>query len=149
MSNKKIGSKYLHPAINKALELQEEKGGIFVDKIEGDVKIEIKTYSGSTYVLTRRGGKYYLQGGMYLPEEKEVHFNGSTFGGSMIRMKYIGYTMHLEVFVIEMNKPLTTSSIMSAEVFGGDYHYKMEWEDDEGEGKETKQKPFNAFQGVD
>lgn len=123
----KIGHPNLHPAINAALQLQEEKGGIFVDKIKGDIKIKIKTKSGSNYTLYKENDKYFLQGGKHLSEKEEVTFNGSTWGGSMLRMMYIGYNMHVECIIKRTSKMLLTSSVQSAEIIGKDYSYKMEW----------------------
>lgn len=45
----------------------------------------------------------------YLPFETEVRINGSTWGGSMLKLGYIGVGMHLEFW--DGSKIVTTSTI--------------------------------------
>ena len=47
----------------------------------------------------------------YLPPDTEVRINGCTFGGSMLKMDYIGVDMHLEF--VALGKCVTTSAIES------------------------------------
>ncbi len=74
------------------------------------------------YVLTSiqgriRGQAFKVDGSLpkYLAQEAIIHFHGSTYGGSMIRMGFIGVDMHLE-FSTKDASGITTSSIQSVQV---------------------------------
>lgn len=51
----------------------------------------------------------------YLPLPMQINIHGSTWGGSMLKMGYIGVDMHLE-FSLPNGKTITTSAIESLTV---------------------------------
>lgn len=55
--------------------------------------------------------------------------HGSTFGGSTIRVDWIGQDMHLELREMITNKLLTTSSIKNVRIESPDgrWSYSMDW----------------------
>ncbi len=130
----------LHPEINKRIEEQEEKGGISFDELETGTKVEAQTLN-TLYVIEATGekGKVLVQGGKYFPEPTEAQFNGSTWGGGMLKMGWIGHQMCLDfVYTRSTGEPgnIVTSPIQSAAVIGPDWKYEMEW--DNGKNQETK-----------
>ena len=90
-------------------------------------KIVIQT-KNTRYVLTTRNdrvlGQAFAENGepRHLSKEREVNVHGSTYGGSMIRIGFIGVNMHLELSAKDPNHPdpwartLTTTAIQSITV---------------------------------
>lgn len=52
----------------------------------------------------------------YMPPDTEVRINGCTFGGSMLKMGYLGVGMHMEF--VYGDKVVTTTSIQSLVIVG-------------------------------
>ena len=109
--------------LSKTLEI-----GIDVNKLQAGT-IVLVTTKNNLYKLikTDRDGIVYAQGGKYFIEPTEVYFSGSTFGGSMIKIGWIGYEMIMEMHMIENQKKITTSAIKSAKVIGSGWEYDMDW----------------------
>src|SRR5262252_708105 len=115
------------------LSAQRDKlGGIDLSKLPPGTKFEIHTVN-SRYLLEKLdyGNRYNLQGGEYFPETKEVRIPGSTFGGSTIRVNWIGYLMRLEIYDPERKGVIHTSSIRQAKIITPTYEYSLEWPDPE------------------
>jgi len=107
------GSQYLHPDALNNINKSEIEGGVYSDIMEdGDYLIETQN---TLYTLTKSRGKFTLMGNERLcPSPREVNIHGSTWGGSMIKINFIGRGMRLEVsFCDEPDKHLTilTTSI--------------------------------------
>lgn len=71
-----------------------------------------------THVNGRIRGQSFKEDGStprYLATEQVVHVHGSTYGGSMLRMGFIGVEMHLE-FSTKDESGITTSQISSVQV---------------------------------
>lgn len=93
--------------------------------------VRVADYMNHVFIIHTRNTKYVLthvQGRMrgqafkddgslprYLAEEQVIHFHGCTYGGSMIRMGFIGVDMHLE-FSTKEHSGITTSAIQSVQV---------------------------------
>lgn len=104
-----------------------QDSGINVRKLKPGDTIEVKTRN-STYTIVKQdyGNKVTIKGGQFCKDETEGHFTGSTFGGTMIKLDWIGYMMHMEICF--PNGILRTTGIKAAKVFGDGWEYKMEWE---------------------
>ena len=61
--------------------------------------------------LTGTGVRHDGELSDYLPPDTEVRINGCTFGGSMLKMGYLGVGMHLEF--VALGRCITTSAIES------------------------------------
>jgi len=93
--------------------------------------VRIVDYQNHVFVIQTRNTKYVLTNELgrirgqafkadgsvprYLAEEEVIHFHGCTYGGSMIRIGFIGVDMHLE-FSTKGHSPITTSAIQSIQV---------------------------------
>jgi hypothetical protein len=109
------------------IEEQKELESINVHKLKQGIKLEIDTahHKYQLEILDKIG--YVLaKGGQYLPEFTEVYFNGSTFGGTMIKVGWIGYGMFME-FILPKKKILTTTPVLRAKVIGENWEYQLEW----------------------
>lgn len=109
--------------INKIKE-QEELQGIDVSKLPLGCQIVVRT-NNNIYKIKTGEDKVWVQGGKYFPEKTECIFNGSTFGGSMLKLNWIGHGMYME-FNFD-NKLITTSSVREAKIIGDGWHYNMDW----------------------
>lgn len=120
----------LDPFIQRLFEEQDEKGGIDTRKLPAGTKFLVRT-SHNEYTIENvdQSGKAVIQGGHYFPEPVVGFFSGSTFGGSMLRIGWIGHLMHMEFWHPHRRQVVTTSMVQSAKIVGPTWQYEMEWAD--------------------
>lgn len=85
----------------------------------------------SLYKIIKGDGDQYdvsIQGGKHFPQPVRGNFSGSTFGGSMMKIGWIGYGMYMEIYVPSCRKTYKTTPVKSARVVGEGWEYDMEWE---------------------
>jgi len=117
------------------VELSKERdklGGINLEKLPPGTKLEIQTVN-SLYRLEKLdyGNRYNLQGGEYFQQVTEVRIPGSTYGGTTIRVNWIGYLMRLEIYDPARGGVIHTSSIRQAKIITPTYEYSLDWPDPE------------------
>jgi len=115
----------LDPKITSLNKEQEDNGGIVVSRLKPGTRIVVKTMY-STYEMTViEGSKVWVKGGKYFPEFVERYFVGSTWGGSCLKLHWIGQDMQMEF----TNPPrgVRTSRVQSATVIGDGWTYEMDW----------------------
>lgn len=73
--------------------------GINVREAEPLVPILVATQNSLYRIIPLRWGQadVLVQGGQFFPEPTEAHLVGATFGGSFLKMHWIGVGMHLEI----------------------------------------------------
>lgn len=113
----------LSDAINNAFAEQELLGGVWLKPPQGEaVKDEPYLATGKTlhvqtrntlYVIEKRGDdEFYISGSKkYCPEPVKCDILGCNFGGSMLKMNFVGRGMFLEFIVDGTNKTIVTSEI--------------------------------------
>jgi hypothetical protein len=108
---------------SKALEV-----GIDVHKLPAGTTVLVIT-KNNLYKLVKAAERKHViaQGGKYLLEPTEVVFTGSTFGGSMLKIGWIGYGMLMEMFLLDQNKRIKTSPVNAARVIGDGWEYDLDW----------------------
>ncbi len=114
-------NKHLSDQINQRLADSEIEGGIFLNDLEVGHSLEIET-KNRIYILEKRGKEeYYISGHPeYCPEPTRVTISGSTWGGSMLKVGFIGRGMRLEYVIVEKSLPvITTSEIKEIKEFIG------------------------------
>lgn len=101
------GSQFLDPKILHNIAKSEIDGGVFVDKMEdGDYLIETQS---RFYTLTKSGEHITLMGHPVIcPEPRPIVIHGSTWGGSMLKMNFIGRGMRLEGHFTDAKKHAST-----------------------------------------
>jgi hypothetical protein len=83
--------------VNRNIAQSEIEGGVRLDDIPGGLLLEVQTLSRSYTVLIGGPGKELIWGHpRYCPEPVPVRIAGSTWGGSMLKVRFIGRGMHLE-----------------------------------------------------
>lgn len=83
--------------VNRNIAQSEIEGGVCLDDIPGGLLLEVQTLSRSYTVLIGGAGEELIWGHpRYCPEPVPVRIAGSTWGGSMLKVRFIGRGMHLE-----------------------------------------------------
>lgn len=87
----------LSDEVNRNIIQSEVEGGVELDRLtEGDV-LHVETLS-RRYTIIYRGDGWALIAGhpRFCPLPTPVRIEGSTWGGSMLKTRYVGRGMHLE-----------------------------------------------------
>lgn len=86
----------LSDGINNAIAESELAGGADLRKFTVGKTLIVKTRN-TTYTIEKREDGTYISGSQkYCPVPTKCHINGSTFGGSMIKVDWVGIGMYLE-----------------------------------------------------
>lgn len=103
--------KNLAKEVNDAIVESELAGGVYVDKLEVGKKLLVQTRN-TEYLVERREDGLYISGSKkYCPEPVKCRIPGSTFGGSMLKMNFIGRGMYMEFHTDSHQGCITTSQI--------------------------------------
>lgn len=82
--------------VNDAIVKSEILGGVNIDDLKVGRMLEIET-ENRIYTLEKRQDGYYISGHPeYCPEPVKVIISGSTWGGSILKVKFVGREMRLE-----------------------------------------------------
>lgn len=104
---------------------QQELGGIDVTKLKPNTKIEIKTKNGEYYIeLLDNQGNVKIKGSR-IPTPTNAYFSGSTWGGSIIKLHWIGFGMYMEFSLND--KPFWTDAVKTAKIIGQDWEFEFDW----------------------
>lgn len=92
--------------------------GVDVAKLKPGTRLIVKTQN-STYgfIATKVPRELYAKGGKKIPKATKVFLTGSTWGGSCLKLGWIGLTMHMEI-CLEDDMILKTTSVKSIRVVG-------------------------------
>lgn len=117
----------LDPELKAKIEEQNQLGGIDIRKLKKGTRLIVRTRNSEyTLVLSGKPGHLTASGGKHLHEPQPIQFPGSTFGGSCLKTGWIGYGMHMEMYLPD-GRVLTTSPVVMAEVIGDGWSYQLEW----------------------
>jgi hypothetical protein len=102
----------LGDAVNSNIVQSEIEGGVSLEGLPPDTVLQIRTQHHSYTAQFLGEGSAMISGHpQYCPEPVQVTIAGSTWGGSMIKMRYIGRGMHLEFHHPGYGTPIITSRI--------------------------------------
>jgi hypothetical protein len=98
--------------INHAIIQSEIEGGVFLHDLPPATVLHIQTVN-HCYTAVLLGGNDALISGHpeFCPSPVQVAITGSTWGGSMLKLRYVGRGMHLEFYHPEYERPIVTSPI--------------------------------------
>jgi uncharacterized protein YdcH (DUF465 family) len=104
--------------VNRNIVQSEIEGGVYLEELPPATVLEIRTQNHS-YTAVLLGCSNALLSGhpQYCPEPVEVTIAGSTWGGSMLKARFIGRGMHLEFNHPEYDTPIITSPIQEIRQF--------------------------------
>lgn len=102
----------LDTSLNRAIVQSEIEGGVFLHDLPPATILEIETLH-HVYTAVLLGGNDALLSGHpeFCPQPVQVAIAGSTWGGSMLKLQYVGRGMHLEFRHPEYDMPIITSPI--------------------------------------
>lgn len=101
----------LSDEVNNAIAESELAGGVFLDKLAVGKKLQVETRN-TTYTIERREDGLYISGNAkYCPEPVKCSIPGSNFGGSMLKMNFVGRGMFLEFHTDAHPTVIVTSQI--------------------------------------
>jgi hypothetical protein len=87
----------LSDEVNRNIVQSEIEGGVCLDDLPEGAVLEVETqHHGYTIVIGGRGRELISGHPQYCPDPVPVRIEGSTWGGSMLRVRYIGRGMRLE-----------------------------------------------------
>lgn len=97
--------------VNGNIVESEIEGGVYLDDLAEGVVLEVETQNHEYTIVTGGRGKELIWGHpRYCPDPVAVRIAGSTWGGSMLKVRFVGRGMHLE-FVHPTYRAITTSRI--------------------------------------
>lgn len=90
----------------------EIEGGVFLQDLPQHTVLEIQT-SNRCYTAEVLGPEEVLISGhpRYCPKPVQVEIAGSNWGGSLLKMGFVGRGMHLEIRHPDFEAPIITSAI--------------------------------------
>src|SRR6266853_1709835 len=105
-----------HPSlsdeVNRNLVQSEIEGGVFLEGLPPDTVLQIRTQHHFYTVLLLGEGSVLISGHpQYCPQPVLVSIAGCTWGGSMLKLRFLGRGMHLEFHHPEYRTPIVTSAI--------------------------------------
>jgi hypothetical protein len=108
----------LSDEVNRNIIRSEIEGGVELDRLaEGDV-LHVETLSRLYTIVYRGEGRALIAGHpRFCPYPTPVRIEGSTWGGSMLKTRYVGRGMHLE-FRHPYFRTIVTSRILDVRFAG-------------------------------
>jgi len=98
--------------LNHNIVRSEIEGGVFLDALRPATVLQIQTQNHCYTAVLLSGSQALISGHpQYCPEPVLVAIAGSTWGGSMLKLRFIGRGMHLEFHHPQYRTPIVTSRI--------------------------------------
>jgi hypothetical protein len=98
--------------VNRNIVQSEIEGGVFLEGLPPDTVLQIRTQHHFYTALLLGGGSALISGHpQYCPHPVQVTIAGSTWGGSMLKMRFIGRGMQMEFHHPAYSTPIVTSPI--------------------------------------
>jgi hypothetical protein len=102
----------LSDEVNRNIVQSEIEGGVYLRDLAPGAVLAIQTKNRSYTLVTLDDESALISGHPeFCPEPVEVLVQGSTWGGSMIKTKFVGRGMHLE-FIHPVHRTVITSQIV-------------------------------------
>ena len=106
--------------VNRNLVQSEIEGGVRLQDLQPGAVLRMDTQNTCYEIVFLHGGSAYLSGHpLYCPQPVRVTIVGSTWGGSMLKVHFIGRGMHLEFRHPEYPTPIVTSIIREIREYRG------------------------------
>jgi hypothetical protein len=102
----------LSDEVNRNIVQSEIEGGVFLELLPPDTVLEIRTQHHYYTALLLGEGLALISGHpQYCPQPVQVFIAGSTWGGSMLKVRFIGRGMQMEFHHPAYPTPIVTSPI--------------------------------------
>jgi hypothetical protein len=105
-------SPHLSDVVNHNIIQSEIEGGVYLPELPANASLEIQTQHHLYRLMSLQPGEVLISGHPdFCPEPVPVSILGSNWGGSMLKMSFIGRGMHLEFRHPDYARPIVTSRI--------------------------------------
>ena len=102
----------LSDEVNRNIVQSEIEGGVFLNEAPPATVLEIQTCHHCYVIVLLNDNKALISGHpQYCPKPVPVAITGSTWGGSMLKQRFVGRGMHLEFCHPDYQTPIVTSPI--------------------------------------
>jgi hypothetical protein len=102
----------LAPTVNSNIVQSEVEGGVYLKNLIPGTILRVRTQNHAYTILYKGWDQALISGHpVFCPEPVHVTIHGSTWGGSMLKSRFIGRGMHLE-FAHPDFEPIRTSRIL-------------------------------------
>jgi hypothetical protein len=102
----------LSDEVNRSIAQSEIEGGVHLDDLSEGAVLKVETQHHRYTIIHGSGCEALISGHPnYCPEPVPVRIAGSTWGGSMLKLRFIGRGMHLE-FCHPTYHTITTSRVV-------------------------------------
>jgi hypothetical protein len=102
----------LSDEVNRDIVQSEIEGGVFLNDLPPSTVLEIQTRHHCYQLVLLDDNNVLISGHpLYCPEPIQVAIAGSTWGGSMLKRRFVGRGMHLEFRHPEYQTPIVTSPV--------------------------------------
>ena len=99
--------------VKRGIIQSEIEGGVDLEELPAGARLEVQTENRSYQIVNHGRGRALISGHpTFCPEAVEVSIHGSTWGGKMIKSRFIGRGMYLEFGHPEQRGVITTSRIV-------------------------------------
>jgi len=106
-------SPYFEDSVNRNIVRSQIEGGVHLSRLAPGTVLEVETQNRAYTIDYRGSGQAMISGHpVFCPEPVLVSIHGSTWGGSMLKERFIGRGMRLE-FGHPNYQPITTSVILN------------------------------------
>ena len=108
----------LSDEVNGNIVRSEIEGGVYLDDLSEGAVLEVETQNHEYTIVVRGRDKELIWGHpQYCPDPVAVRIAGSTWGGSMLKARFVGRGMHLE-FCHPSYRTIITSPIVDIRAKG-------------------------------
>lgn len=102
----------LSDEVNRHIVQSEIEGGVFLQDLPSATVLQIQTQHHCYTAVLQEDGSALISGHPeFCPQPVLVAIAGSTWGGSMLKRRYVGRGMHLEFCHPQYRTPIVTSPI--------------------------------------
>jgi hypothetical protein len=106
---------YLSDEINNKIAQSERDGGVWLKNLGTHDALLVRTQNSMYRIVKTGPGDYTIEGNKdYCPSATPCKIHGSTWGGSMLKIGYVGKGLFLE-FSTKEHRVVTTSQIVAIE----------------------------------
>jgi hypothetical protein len=113
-----VPSPHLCDAVNSRIVQSEIEGGVHLRDVAPGTVLEVRTQNREYTIRYQGSGRALISGHpVFCPEPVLVDIHGSTWGGTMLKERFIGRGMCLE-FAHPTYQPITTSMIVEVRETG-------------------------------
>jgi hypothetical protein len=98
--------------VNRNIVQSEVEGGVYLDDLSEGAVLEVETQNRWYTIVMRARGQELISGHpQYCPDRVPVRIEGCTWGGSMLKVRFIGRGMRME-FRHPVHRTIITSRIV-------------------------------------